>query len=344
MDSPTFPIPDRARGALVGLAVGDALGTTLEFSTPEAPPFPTLARGPHVDVTGGGPFHVLAGQVTDDTQMACALADSTQAQGLFDVKHAAQGYREWMRHAFDIGSQTRAALSRLRPDEDDPIAIGRQVWLERQREAAGNGSLMRTAPIGVWFTNDPTARRRASLDDSAITHYDPRCRLACAAFNTAIATALTRENFTPEDLIGAAEQEVDQAGQQSAAEIPEESDRVIQAATDLSDDLAASRRDDPDLYSDQLHLHRHQGFVRVAFRLAFWELLHAPSFEAALVDAVNRGGDADTNGAITGALLGAYHGAEAIPERWKTPVLTVQLPGPMGERYHPAKLLQAFGL
>jgi ADP-ribosylglycohydrolase len=90
-----------------------------------------------------------------------------------------------------------------------------------------------------------------------------------------------------------------------------------------------------------VHLHRTPGFVRVAFRLAFWELLHAPGFEEGVVDAVNRGGDADTNGAVTGALLGAFHGESAIPPSWRERVLAAvpREQGPLRDLYHPRSLL-----
>src|SRR5215831_18171931 len=94
---------DRAQGALLGLACGDALGTTLEFSELDGPPFPMLARGPHRNITGGGPFGVLPGQVTDDTQMACCLAASLHERGQFDVSDVGRRYVEWTGHAFDIG-------------------------------------------------------------------------------------------------------------------------------------------------------------------------------------------------------------------------------------------------
>ena len=96
-----------------------------------------------------------------------------------------------------------------------------------------------------------------------------------------------------------------------------------------------------DLREQEVHLIGTQGYVRVALRLAFWELYRAPSFEAALIDVVNRGGDADTNAAVTGALLGAYWGEEAIPERWRSAVLSALegQEGPFAERYHPRRLL-----
>jgi ADP-ribosylglycohydrolase len=98
---------------------------------------------------------------------------------------------------------------------------------------------------------------------------------------------------------------------------------------------------DPQLYGPELHIHDQAGFVRVAFRLAFWEMLHAPTFEAALVDVANRGGDADTNAAIAGALCGAVAGELEIPDAWKRLVLDAlsdDLSSPFATDYHPRVL------
>jgi len=311
----------RARGALLGLAAGDALGTTLEFQALEAPAFPALATGPHRVMVGGGPFNLEPGQVTDDTQMAACLAASLRENGAFVVDDVARRYLMWARDAFDVGNQTAAALN-LIARGTDPRSAGKLVWEAQARQAAGNGSLMRTAPIGVFFAEDREALRRAAREDSAITHYDPRCQEACTAFDAAIASAVSGAAAEPMAVWEVARAEISRG--------------------DLVADLDAARADDPELYSEDLHLHRHQGFVRVAFRLAFWELLHAPSFEEGLVDVVNRGGDADTNGAIAGALLGAVHGEDAIPEAWRRAVVDALMGGPPGalrDRYHPRVLL-----
>jgi len=124
--------------------------------------------------------------------------------------------------------------------------------------------------------------------------------------------------------------------------VPRDGPDIELAREALLGDLELARRDDPGLYLADMHIHRSQGFVRVAFRLAFWELLHAPTYEAALLDAVNRGGDADTNGAIVGALFGARFGEEAIPAHWKERVLqALQTSNIVGLRdvYHPRVLL-----
>jgi len=333
------PSKERARGALLGLAVGDALGTTLEFLEVKAPPFPTLASGPHDDIVGGGPFRLVPGQVTDDTQMACCLAASLAERGRLDVDDVAARYVAWQEHAFDIGGQTAIALNAVR-EGAQPSRAGREMWVESAQRPAGNGSLTRTAPIGVLLAGDADARRAASLVESAITHYDPRCRLACAAFNAAIAEAILGAE-TPIALREAARRELWHATALLRAEGGEGAAALTPAVRDLEEDLALAGQDDPRLYGPALHLHRNQGFVRVAFRLAFWEILHAPSFEAAVVDAVNRGGDADTNGAITGALAGALHGEHAIPEPWRKRVLAAvpREEGSLRDVYHPKALL-----
>lgn len=330
-----------ARGTLLGLAVGDALGTTLEFKACEAPPFPTLATGPHVDITGGGPFAVEPGQVTDDSQMAACLAASLKQHGRFHATDVAQRYVAWMADAFDIGNLTQASLSMIQRG----VSIGeasRRAWMHSNKQSAGNGSLMRIAPIAVAFASDPIARRLAALADSAITHYDPRCRLACAAFCAAIAEAGAGRR-EPEAMHAAAVKELDEAAMALINLAPSDGPDAERAREALIGDLELAKRPDPGLYQADMHIHRSQGFVRVAFRLAFWELLHANTYKAAVIDAVNRGGDADTNGAIVGALFGARRGEDAIPPAWKKIVLDAlqtSRKAALRDVYHPRVLLE----
>ena len=310
---------------------------------PRAPAFPELATGPLHEVVGGGPFHVAPGQVTDDTQLACCLAASLLARGGFDADDVARRYVEWMPKAFDIGSQTSESLHNCAHGMK-PLAAGKAAWGGPEYPRAGNGSLMRTSPIGVFFAHDEAERRRASLVDSGITHFDPRCRLACAAFNAAIAHAVVADHQpTPAELLEAARKELPLAADLLRAEPDPELKSIDAGLAELRSDLDAAENDDPDLYGAAgFHIHRQQGFVRVAFRLAFWELMHVASFEKALVDVVNRGGDSDTNGAIAGALLGACHGESAIPSRWSKVVLAALQdgpPGPWRDAYHPKVLM-----
>ncbi|HRI68121.1 MAG TPA: ADP-ribosylglycohydrolase family protein [Polyangium sp.] len=330
-----------ARGTLLGLAIGDAFGTTLEFKACEAPMFPTLATGPHVDMTGGGPFSVEPGQVTDDSQMAACLAASLKQHRRFHPTDVAQRYVAWMAHAFDIGNLTHASLAMIQRG----VSIGeasRRAWIHSNKQSAGNGSLMRIAPIAVAFADDPEARRMAALADSAITHYDPRCRLACAAYCAALAEA-GAGRCDPLAMHAAALKELDDAALTLINLVPTDGPDTERAREALVGDLELAKRDDPGLYKADIHIHRSQGFVRVAFRLAFWELLHVPTFEAALLDTVNRGGDADTNGAIVGALFGARFGESALPGAWVTRVLQAlqtKTSTPLHDVYHPRVLVE----
>jgi ADP-ribosylglycohydrolase len=248
-----------------------------------------------------------------------------------------------MPKAFDIGTQTSSSL-RNGKDGMAPLEAGRAAWGGPDHPRAGNGSLMRTAPIGVFFAHDEAERRRASLVDAGITHFDPRCRLACAAHTAAIAHAIVANHEpTPAELLEAAKRELPLAADFLRAEPDPETKSIDAGLAELTSDLDAAEADDPGLYGAAgFHIHRQQGFVRVAFRLAFWELMHVASFEQTLVDVVNRGGDSDTNGAIAGALLGACLGESAIPVRWSKVVLAALQdgpPGPWRDTYHPKVLL-----
>ena len=333
--------PRGALGALLGLAVGDALGTTLEFKELAAPAFPALATGPLVDVVGGGPFGLEAGEVTDDTQMATALAEQLRVSVRdISVEYLAARYIDWSKVCFDIGIQTRKALA-LAESMGDALAAGRRVWDEAQGlKPAGNGSLMRTAPIGVFLAPFAEERRALSLSDSAITHVDPRCQLACALYNAAIAHAVGR-GASARGAWRAARSEIEPALAVLLTRHPDLASEVQAAGADLTADLEAAEKDDPDLYRGEVHLQKSAGFVRVAFRLAFWHLLHGSDFRSAVIDAANRGGDADTNAAITGALVGAVLRVDAIPPAWVDAVL--RAPGLSGPRadYHPRLFLHA---
>lgn len=322
------------------MAVGDALGTTYEFQSIDQPDFPVLATGPATDVVGKGPFGLVAGQITDDTQLAVCLARSLHERGTLDLADAAARYVAWSEHAFDIGSQTRAAIDRLEAGQPAESA-GLSVWRGTERKAAGNGSLMRTAPIAVAYAGDPRLID-AAIAESLITHADPRCALACAAFDAAIAAAIAQP-LTGTAMVAVARAALATAHarlREAWAGDPLDVAAADDAATALATDLDAALADNPGVYG-ALHMLRSPGFVRIAFRIAFWHAVHTPSWQAALVDVASRGGDADTNAAIAGALLGARDGASAIPAAWIERVLAVTQPGPAdwAEAHHPRHLL-----
>jgi len=365
----------RSRGALLGLAVGDALGATLRGRNFIAPLFPQLADGPRRHLSGGTikprtgkkpdedhhqhehgfleeglppdvpleppTMDLRKGQVTDETHMACCIAWGLREVKRYDAADMARRYRAWKAHAFDMSDAMREVLDEM--DSGLPVLnAGRRVWLRNMRRSFTNGSLARTAPIGVFYAREEQARIQASLDDSGLTHFDPRCQLACVALNAAIAKAITAgPKLELQDLITAAQTGLNVGSPMLARSASDYVFEVTSAKALLMADLDAAQQADPMLYGPELHLHRQYGHVRIAFRLAFWELLHAPSFEAGLVDVVNRGGDADAHGAITGALLGAFHGEEAIPAEWKRQVLDAMatVRGPLWNLYHPRHLL-----
>lgn len=271
---------DRTRGALFGQACGDALGSTLEFSSAEAAKeaWPNGLR----EMVGMGPFRLLPGQVTDDTELALALARSIVREGRYQPRKVQQEYRLWAAsHPFDIGNATSCALR-------EPFA------LDATTEA--NGALMRVSPLGVLLWNTPSTRLRCAMAevDAAITHPNQVCRAASAIYASTIA-----------ELVRGA----------SAAE-------AFNAARELAKTMAyiTVQRDLEDAARGTLCTTT-GGHVRYAFRLAFNRLLEAPSVEEAVVSTVMLGGDTDTNGAIVGALVGARDGMSAIPEAWRGAVL-----------------------
>ena len=334
-----------ALGALLGMAVGDALGTTYEFARMDQPAYPILATGPATDVVGGGPFNLTAGQITDDTQMAICLARSLLHARPIDRADLATRYVAWFQHAFDVGNQTASALKVIE-NGGDVATAGRQVWHQSGRRAAGNGSLMRTTPIGVAFARAPLAQIvEESLVDSLITHADPRCAIACAVFNAAIARGVTATERGGDGraMLAAAKAAMPIAVAKLRELWSDNSEDLVaieRAEEDLRRDLEVADDETPGVHRADMDLQRTAGFVRVAFRLAFWHLCHT-GWKEALVDTASRGGDADTNAAIVGALLGARDGVCPIPAAWIERVLAVEQPGPpeWAAAHHPRHLL-----
>lgn len=283
----------RAQGCLLGQVAGDSLGSLVEFQSAgsircQYPDGPRLLRD-------GGTWDLIAGQPTDDSELALLLARCLVRDGAYHPEAALAAYRAWYRsHPFDVGSTTIKALGYGQPDQ----------------ASQSNGSLMRISPLGVWghrLAPDETAE--LARQDSRLTHPHPACQEACAAFTVAIAYAVAS---------GAAP---DQVYDYTLA-WAERSARHPDALGWLRD--AATTR--PDCFS---------GWVRNAFQNAFWQLLHAPNLEEGVVGTVREGGDTDTNAAIAGALLGAVHGREAVPVQWRTAVLSCRPHPEFRAAHHP---------
>jgi ADP-ribosyl-[dinitrogen reductase] hydrolase len=276
----------KARGVLVGLACGDALGAPVEFKSREEIRrlFPDGVR----DFGRGGWMNVEPGELTDDSRMAIDLAEVLSADGPLDMTELGRSFVAWVEEGpKDVGNTTAAAISHLRTGVAWQEAGERALAAIGERGAASNGSLMRAAPVAIRYWNDPAALQAASLDTSRITHAEPRCQWACVALNQAIAHALGGGHA--DGLVDAALTGVD-----------------VEAVIDAV--RRAGELDSADL--------RGSGYVLNALQIAFWAVHHQSSFEECLVAAVMIGDDTDTNAAVTGALAGALYGYDAIPARW----------------------------
>ena len=277
---------DRAEGVLLGLACGDALGRPVEFETPAR----ILAQyGEVTEMLADGTWGQPKGTVTDDTEMALCLARSLVDCGGFDPADVAARFVAWYESGpFDVGETTAAALQRIRGGEPWDVA-GRRVWAESAEGSnAGNGSVIRAAPLAMAFGSHEEALVDASETSSRITHADPRCTAGCAVLNLTLA-GLSVDRSDP---LAAALDRVE-----TPDALREALEPVSRGAVD-PDDL------------------RSTGYVVDTLRTALWHGLSADTPERALVDVVNMGRDADTVGAVTGAVVGARFGAEGLPDRW----------------------------
>ena len=266
----------RAQGCLLGQLIGDSLGSLVEFQSPGEILFnyPEGVR----DMANGGTWDTLAGQPTDDSEMALLLARSLVSQGTFDRDEAEKAYVFWLEsNPFDIGNTILSGLT------------GR-----RSPDSQANGAMMRISPLGIFGANyalDQVAEW--ARQDAAITHIHRVCQEANALFAMAIAHAV-RTGCVADDLY----REI--AGWAEEMGVDDSLKETITAAADSPPD----------------NFMRLQGWVLIAFRNALWQLLNTVSVEEGIVDTVMQGGDTDTNAAICGALLGAVYGREAVPNRW----------------------------
>lgn len=298
---------NRAKGVLLGLACGDALGRPVEFKSP------STIRSEHgtlTEMVGHGTWNQPAGTITDDTEMALCIARSLTERSKFDPPDIADRFVEWYESGpFDIGNMTREAIRLLR-DGTSWDAAGEVVW-ERSQEGAnaGNGSVMRCAPLAVAYADDPVELVRASINSSRITHADPRCTIGCAVLNLTIAELI---QGTDSPLAAA-------MAQLSETEYHLGYREFLEATTQQLDrQLPVELREALEIVPDSVDSSSlgTSGYVVTTLQTALYDALIQDSFEEAVVSAVNRGGDADTIGAITGAVAGSRFGADLIPQRW----------------------------
>ncbi len=281
----------RYRGCLLGLAAGDAVGTTLEFKPPGS--FQPIA-----DMVGGGPFRLAPGEWTDDTSMALCLTDSLIACNGFDPRHQLFTYCQWYRRGylsstgrcFDIGNTTRAALHRFETGERDYPG-------PTHPDTAGNGSIMRLAPVPMLYAGDPAKAVEYAALSSRTTHGAAECVDACRFFAGLIVGAL--RGRPKEELLAPMFTPVPGLWE-NAPLAPKVA--AVAAGSYMAKDPPAIRG---------------TGYVVDSLEAALWAFHRSDNFRDAVLRAVNLGDDADTTGAVVGQLAGAFYGEDAIPEVWR---------------------------
>lgn len=290
----------RAQGSLLGQVAGDSLGQLVEFQSANqiARAFPD--GGPRY-LADGGTWDLIAGQPTDDSELALALARTIVHRGGFDQEAVAAAYGRWLAsRPFDVGNTTRQALSAV---VDDAICSGRATTRARaaaSHDSQANGALMRISPLGIsgWHL-DPDRLAGMARNDASLTHPHAICQEASALLAVTIAAAIRQ------DLDGdGAYQFALEFERDNPSSPPEILDRLQRA------ELGPPAEDEP------------SGWVLVALQHAFHQLANGASVEEGILRTVRAGGDTDTNGAICGALLGAVRGRDAVPAQWRHMVLS----------------------
>jgi len=297
----------RFRGSLLGLATGDALGTTVEFQAPG-----TFV--PVLEITGGGVFHLEPGQWTDDTSMALCLADSLVECRAFDPGDQLERYLRWCRTGylssngacFDIGNTVRAALSRF--------ARSREVYAAPDKMSAGNGSLMRLCPVPLCWWKKPERAIELSGECSRTTHGARAATDACRYFSGLLVGAL----------LG-----VDKATLLSSRYAPVKGYWDKNPLVPEIDEIACGsfmNREPPVIESS--------GYVVKTLEAALWAFRRSNTFEEGCRLAVNLGGDADTCGAVFGQIAGAFYADVGIPAKWLQLVARRQLIESLAEKLY----------
>ncbi len=338
----------------MGLAAGDALGASLGPNrlTIRSHAFDRVLTGPHREMNQGASLH-HPGTVTDDTVMAACLATSLSARRgyspsdvLLNYAHAAQGEAE-------VGPTTLAVAKLVRQYQDSaretPVV---PALLHRLSTPGGarNGALMRAAPLGIFLAHDQEQNRIHSIVDAALTHFYPEAMLASAILNAVVGHLVTTPVWSshsafevaahvlasPERLpfelnafldggLNRAERHLHDSHSGGLKSLVHSLTRdATVAANELHHDLKAAYQGRPAVWTRHVHLHRTRNHVRVTLSVALWALFHIREIGPALIDVVNRGGDADTNGAVAGALTGACSGESAIPETWLRAVTSLR--------------------
>lgn len=276
---------DRFRGSLLGLAVGDALGAPLEFV--DAGKF-EKKHGRVTEMIGGGEWNRAPGEYSDDTQMMLCISQSLVENQAFNADDIAARFVNWMgSNPPDVGSHARAVLEKIAAGTDWKSAS--QSVQRASPSAAGNGSVIRCAPVALWDWQDSSSRIEHSRVQSEITHAHQECQWSCALINTFIVKLMQT---------GVRDVALDRAIEECRDAPGHIRKRVSVAAGKAKSELNPT------------------GYVLDTVDCAIWAFMNSNRFEDAVVEAIHLGGDADSIGAVCGALAGAFYGEHEIPQRW----------------------------
>lgn len=294
---------DRFRGCLLGLACGDAVGVVAEFQ-------PRGSFPPVTDMVGGGMFRLRPGQWTDDTSMALCLASSLVETGRFDPRDQMERYWRWYRdgylsstgYCFDIGNTTRAALSRFN-------GSGEPYSGETSPNSAGNGCIMRLAPVPLFAYADWRLTVEQAGDSSRTTHGADECIQASQLFGAMLYKALVGQ---------------DKDAVLFGPHVPP--DLALTRSLKLE---AIARGDYRDKSESGI---RGSGYVVESLEAALWCFHRTDNFRDAILKAANLGDDADTTAAVCGQIAGAYYGESGIPENWRQQLVLYDLIAGLADR------------
>jgi ADP-ribosyl-[dinitrogen reductase] hydrolase len=269
---------DHALGAYLGLALGDALGATVEFMTATEI---AHRHGVHRELVGGGWLHLKPGQVTDDTTMSLALGDALvlghHAGRPFDAGLMADAFVSWLRSKpVDCGNTCRRGIVRYLADGsmEGPLSDG----------DGGNGALMRNLPVVLATLGAPTLMAQASIRQAHITHHHLLSDEATLAFGALLQVLITHP----------------------------EPERVMPLCGDIGEELVARHP----AFRFNPYPGRASAYVVDTVQTVLHHFFRGNDAESTMVATVNQGGDADTTGALVGMLVGARGGASALPTRW----------------------------
>ncbi|MBN1959109.1 MAG: ADP-ribosyl-[dinitrogen reductase] hydrolase [Desulfuromonadales bacterium] len=260
----------RAQAAFLGVALGDALGATTEFMTPGE--IKSRYRV-HRKIIGGGWLGLKAGQVTDDTEMSLAIAEAIIQQQEWDLKQIAENFLAWMRsRPVDIGSTVRKGIRSYMTY--GTLEVPDNEW------DAGNGAVMRMAPVALYTLGNPNLLRRYAIQQAHLTHHHRLSDAACICVG----------RMTQAAILGADRFDLHAMTRELTLEFP--------------------------TFKFNRYKGLASGYVVDTLQTVFHYLFSTASFEECLTGIVNQGGDADTTGAIGGMIAGAFYGTEALPKKW----------------------------